>query len=159
MRASDADREKVVVRLRRAADEGRLHVEEFDERLGRVLSARTYGQLDATVSDLPSRRALIKRPARIRAGVLRLVRHARRAGIVLRSPRRTLIAGALATVAVAVPLTVTEVGTSRPTFRTSQAGARPRPMPPSLLYDLREENNPNAPHPPVYYVMREIVGK
>ncbi|MEO6858520.1 MAG: DUF1707 domain-containing protein, partial [Solirubrobacteraceae bacterium] len=53
MRASDADREQVVKRLRRAADDGRLFVDEFDQRLGQALSARTYGELDAIVSDLP----------------------------------------------------------------------------------------------------------
>jgi hypothetical protein len=54
LRASDADREQVAERLRHAAAEGRLLAEEFEERLGTALSARTYGELDAIVSDLPS---------------------------------------------------------------------------------------------------------
>ncbi len=53
MRASDADREHVADRLRRAAAEGRLLTEELEERLGRVFAARTYGDLDVLVADLP----------------------------------------------------------------------------------------------------------
>lgn len=53
LRASDADREQVAERLRRAATEGRLLPDEFEERLGVALSARTYGELDAVVADLP----------------------------------------------------------------------------------------------------------
>ncbi|MGO9750428.1 MAG: DUF1707 domain-containing protein [Solirubrobacteraceae bacterium] len=53
MRASDEDREHVTERLRQAATEGRLLASELEERLARALRARTYGELDATVSDLP----------------------------------------------------------------------------------------------------------
>ncbi|MBV9192720.1 MAG: DUF1707 domain-containing protein [Solirubrobacterales bacterium] len=53
MRASDADREQFAERLRHAAAEGRLLAEELEERLGSVFSARTYGELDAVVADLP----------------------------------------------------------------------------------------------------------
>lgn len=53
LRASDADRERVAERLRHAAGEGRLLTEELEDRLGAVFSARTYGDLDAVVSDLP----------------------------------------------------------------------------------------------------------
>ena len=53
MRASDADREHVTERLRQAATEGRLLASELEERLARALRARTYGELDATVADLP----------------------------------------------------------------------------------------------------------
>ena len=53
LRASDGDREHVAERLRLAATEGRLLPEEFEERLGAALSARTYGELDALVADLP----------------------------------------------------------------------------------------------------------
>jgi Domain of unknown function (DUF1707) len=54
LRASDADREQVAERLRQATVEGRLLAEELEERLGAALSARTYGELDAIVSDLPT---------------------------------------------------------------------------------------------------------
>ena len=53
LRASDADREQVAERLRRAAGEGRILAEELEERLEAVFSARTYGELDVVVADLP----------------------------------------------------------------------------------------------------------
>jgi Flp pilus assembly protein TadB len=56
-RASDSDREQVAERLRKAAAEGRLLAEELEQRLGAALRARTYGELDALVDDLPGDRA------------------------------------------------------------------------------------------------------
>jgi hypothetical protein len=53
LRASDSDREFVAERLRHATAEGRLLASELEERLGAALSARTYGELDALVADLP----------------------------------------------------------------------------------------------------------
>ncbi|MEJ3653932.1 DUF1707 domain-containing protein [Actinomycetes bacterium KLBMP 9759] len=53
MRASDADREKVLDRLRVAHVEGRIDVLEFDERVAAALSARTYGELEKLTVDLP----------------------------------------------------------------------------------------------------------
>ncbi len=54
LRASDADREQIAERLRHATAEGRLLAEELEHRLGTVFSARTYGELDAVVADLPA---------------------------------------------------------------------------------------------------------
>ena len=54
LRASDADREQIAERLRHATVEGRLLAEELEHRLGAVFSARTYGELDAVVADLPA---------------------------------------------------------------------------------------------------------
>lgn len=54
MRASDLDRDQVADRLRDAATEGRLSPGELEDRLDIVLSARTYGQLDAAMADLPA---------------------------------------------------------------------------------------------------------
>jgi hypothetical protein len=54
LRAADSDRERAADRLRHAAGEGRLLTEELEERLGTVFSARTYGELDAVVADLPA---------------------------------------------------------------------------------------------------------
>ncbi|MFE3190248.1 DUF1707 domain-containing protein [Nocardia sp. NPDC059240] len=56
MRASDADREQIVNKLRLAMDEGRLTLHEFDSRLQQVYSARTYGELTPVLSDLPAQR-------------------------------------------------------------------------------------------------------
>jgi len=53
LRASDADREQIADRLRHATAEGRLVAEELEQRLERAFSARTYGELDALVADLP----------------------------------------------------------------------------------------------------------
>jgi hypothetical protein len=53
LRASDADREAVVRRLRRAVGEGRLTVDEFDERAAAAYAARTLGDLDPLTTDLP----------------------------------------------------------------------------------------------------------
>jgi hypothetical protein len=53
LRASDADRESVAERLRQATAEGRLLASELEHRLGAALSARTYGELDELVADLP----------------------------------------------------------------------------------------------------------
>ncbi len=54
LRASDRDRDQVAERLRHAAAEGRLQTEELEDRLHAALSAKTYAQLDAVVSDLPA---------------------------------------------------------------------------------------------------------
>jgi hypothetical protein len=53
LRASDADREHVAERLRHAAAEGRLLANELEERMAIALRARTYGELDEVVADLP----------------------------------------------------------------------------------------------------------
>jgi hypothetical protein len=161
LRASDADREQVIECLRRAADEGRLRIEELENRLDCALNARTYGQLDAILSDLPpTRRALIERPPRTPVRLPRrseLTRHTGRVGIVLRSPRRALIAGALAAAAVAAPLTAGELAPAGRSVPISRPDARHSNG--TFLYDWREENNPNAPHPPVYYVLRANKGE
>jgi hypothetical protein len=62
LRASDADREQIAERLRRAAAEGRLLAEELEHRLGAAFAARTYGELDALVADLPDDRLAPVRP-------------------------------------------------------------------------------------------------
>jgi Domain of unknown function (DUF1707) len=54
-RAADSDREVVAERLRIAAGDGRIDLAELDERLGDAYAAKTYGQLEALVADLPAR--------------------------------------------------------------------------------------------------------
>jgi hypothetical protein len=51
IRASDAERERVVTRLREAAGDGRLDPDEFDERLGAAFQARTRDPLIVGDSD------------------------------------------------------------------------------------------------------------
>ncbi|MGV9312541.1 DUF1707 SHOCT-like domain-containing protein [Streptomyces sp. NPDC003691] len=53
MRASDTERERIAERLREAVAEGRLSMEEFNERLDATYRARTHGELEPIVSDLP----------------------------------------------------------------------------------------------------------
>jgi len=66
LRASDDDRERIADRLRNAAAEGRLLSEELEQRLATALRARTYGELDSVVADLPgdkpSRRGRSREP-------------------------------------------------------------------------------------------------
>jgi hypothetical protein len=54
LRASHEDRDSVVELLRVAAGDGRLTAQELDERLELALSARTYRELAALTTDLPT---------------------------------------------------------------------------------------------------------
>lgn len=56
IRASDADREAVAAALRQHAAEGRLTMQEFEERLDKVYAATTYGDLQPLLADLPRHR-------------------------------------------------------------------------------------------------------
>jgi small-conductance mechanosensitive channel len=64
LRASDEDRDRIVEQLHRAATEGRISPEELEQRTSAALKARTYAELEATVSDLP-------RPSRSRGAPVR----------------------------------------------------------------------------------------
>ena len=54
LRVSDADRDRVTAVLREHCAAGRLTLEEFAERTGSALEARTADELDALTGDLPS---------------------------------------------------------------------------------------------------------
>ncbi|MEU5944025.1 DUF1707 domain-containing protein [Micromonospora sp. NPDC047465] len=54
IRVSHGDREAVVARLGVAASEGRLTLAEFEARSAHAYDAKTFGELDALVADLPS---------------------------------------------------------------------------------------------------------
>jgi Domain of unknown function (DUF1707) len=54
LRASDADRDKILAQLSEHFQAGRLTTAEFDERSSRALSARTVGDLAGLMTDLPS---------------------------------------------------------------------------------------------------------
>ena len=62
MRAADADRDRMAAILGTAYSEGRLSRDEYDARLERVLSARTYADLDHVVTDLPAAQATVPSP-------------------------------------------------------------------------------------------------
>ena len=53
LRVSDADRDAVATELGEHFQQGRLDREEFDERLTQALAARTEGDLDRLLADLP----------------------------------------------------------------------------------------------------------
>ncbi len=53
VRASDADREAVVVRLQTAVGEGRIDLDEFGQRVDAAYAATTRDELDVLLADLP----------------------------------------------------------------------------------------------------------
>ena len=55
VRASDADRDRVIDVLRGALGDGRLTADEFEERVEAALSSRTLGELAALTADLVAR--------------------------------------------------------------------------------------------------------
>ena len=54
VKASDSDRDAVVSDLSVHFQAGRLTAGEFDERMGRALAARTWGELRELLADLPA---------------------------------------------------------------------------------------------------------
>ncbi|MBO0821293.1 MAG: DUF1707 domain-containing protein [Nocardiopsaceae bacterium] len=54
IRVSDADRDRAASLLREHHAEGRLTAEEFHDRLDRAYAARTRGDLDDLLEDLPA---------------------------------------------------------------------------------------------------------
>jgi DUF1707 SHOCT-like domain len=54
LRASRADRERVIDLLKAAFVQGRLDRDEFDARIGQALASRTYGELAAVTAGLPA---------------------------------------------------------------------------------------------------------
>jgi hypothetical protein len=53
VRASDAERERAVARLRDASAEGRLTLEEFTQRIDQAYEARTRAELEELTRDVP----------------------------------------------------------------------------------------------------------
>jgi hypothetical protein len=54
LRASDAERDEVIDRLRRHCAEGRISIDELSERIDAVYAARTRTELAPPLRDLPS---------------------------------------------------------------------------------------------------------
>lgn len=69
MRASDADREVVVEQLRDAAAEGRIDLDELDERLGLAFAAKTRGELLPLTDDLGPAEPEPGEPLTVKGGV------------------------------------------------------------------------------------------
>jgi hypothetical protein len=72
LRASDAEREQAADVLRVAASEGRLNVQELEERLGSVYGVPTRRELDRLIADVSPERH--ERPGTLAAPGLELVR-------------------------------------------------------------------------------------
>lgn len=53
MRVSNAEREAIIARLHAATEEGRLELDEFADRSQEAYAAKTYGELQQLLSDLP----------------------------------------------------------------------------------------------------------
>jgi Domain of unknown function (DUF1707) len=62
-RVGDADRNRTADLLKEAHAAGYLSLEEVDERLGTALAARTRGELDRLVADLPPEWRASQQPA------------------------------------------------------------------------------------------------
>jgi hypothetical protein len=61
LRVSDVDRDRALSELTEAFQAGRIAADEFDERSGQILTARTGQELTALLADLPLDRAAAKR--------------------------------------------------------------------------------------------------
>ncbi len=53
LRAADTDRQRIAGQLKAALDEGRLSLDEYDERVRDAYAAKTYGELLVLVADVP----------------------------------------------------------------------------------------------------------
>ena len=70
MKASDADRDAVLSELSEHFQAGRLTAGEFEDRTGRALAARTWGELRDLVQDLPGSPAGTRVPVTAATGAL-----------------------------------------------------------------------------------------
>jgi hypothetical protein len=64
IRASDSERRQVVASLQAACVEGRLNLDEYSQRVEQAIAARTRGQLEALLVDLPAETGAAQAAAR-----------------------------------------------------------------------------------------------
>jgi hypothetical protein len=62
VRISDADRQAVVAALTKSTGEGRLSLDELEERMAGAYAAKTYGDLEPLLRDLPGGAAAVLPP-------------------------------------------------------------------------------------------------
>ena len=115
--ASDVDRDAAVQQLADAFSEGRLSSTDLEQRSGKALAARTYGELDDVLEGLGGLQRRTQRPSRaqgrlLRGGVLLLpVRHDGRAVLRLRGrPGRSRVRPCAAGPAAARPVPALALG-------------------------------------------------
>lgn len=75
LRISDADRHQVAEVLREAAGDGRIDLDELDERLERTYAARTYADLVPITLDLPVQPRSVPAPGPLPTGAATEERH------------------------------------------------------------------------------------
>ena len=63
LRASHADREHVIDRLKVAFVQGRMAKDEFDARVGQAFASRTYAELATVTADIPARQIADQSPS------------------------------------------------------------------------------------------------
>ncbi len=73
LRVGDAEREAISERLQKSHVEGRLDVQEFQDRIDRCYQAKTIGELERVVSDLPAPQATARPPRLPQLRPIRLV--------------------------------------------------------------------------------------
>jgi len=124
LRVSDADRDRALAELTEAFQVGRLTAEEFDQRSGQALGARTGNDLTALLADLPADPA----PA-TRAKALEGSRR-------VRATRITFAAGAAAiccAFSAAAAALSTGPSLQQREFLQATLASRGLPVPPALL--------------------------
>jgi Domain of unknown function (DUF1707)/Cell wall-active antibiotics response 4TMS YvqF len=97
VRASDSEREAVVARLRTAAGEGRLALDELAERLDRAFAAVTRADLEPLTADLPAESAPVLPSGNARRWIVGIMgggKHAGRWRIASRCTVINLMGGA-----------------------------------------------------------------
>src|SRR6266508_868789 len=128
LRASDAERDQVVERLRDASAEGRLTLEEFIERMTSAYEAHTHAELEQLTRDLPAAGAPVvsrRRPTRF---LLSLFGSTEREGRI--RVRRRVVCGAFAAADVYVPEGVEVDFRGLSLFgHTRASGNEPQPRP------------------------------
>lgn len=63
MRVSNAEREAIIAKLHAATEEGRLDLDEFADRSRQAYEARTYGEVERLLADLPEGTGSVAVPA------------------------------------------------------------------------------------------------
>jgi len=61
VRAGDAERDESAARLAAALEEGRLELVEYEQRLEQAMRAKTIGELEQLVADLPKPQAQVRK--------------------------------------------------------------------------------------------------
>lgn len=69
MRVSNAEREAIIAKLHAATEEGRLDLDEFADRSRQAYEARTYGEVERLLADLPDNTGTVAVPSAAKAPV------------------------------------------------------------------------------------------